>query len=134
MQLYIKCLSTNANRQLVSCHGGDMIWTRDTWHVPKEKKAELCQPGLIHACRLRDFPYWISTHVAIIETQDEAPVIGDNKVGVTSARVLRAPPAVDGLDILVRFSEYVASGALPSTWSTWLQEQYPAGFFDGVEA
>lgn len=135
MKRFVKYLTIDENRNLVSCHGGEMKWRGFDWQYPAEKvdAPALCQKGLLHACRLRDMPQWISTHLVIVETDDESPVIASDKVGLRRARIVNHAPAVDGLDVLVRFADYVASGAQPDTWSKWIVDQYPAGLFDGVE-
>jgi hypothetical protein len=133
MKRFVKYLTIDENRNLVSCHGGTMVWRGFDWQYPKEPAAKtLCSPGLLHACRLRDMPQWISTHLVILETDSE-PIIGSDKVGLARARIINHAPSVDGLDVLVRFAEYVASGADPDTWVDWIVQQYPAGLFEGVE-
>jgi len=135
MKLYVKCLMLNADRRLSSCNGGTLEWEQDTVY-PNARPGSLCAAGYIHACRMKDVPQWIATHNVIIEV--DGPVVeGPDKVGVLNARIVRAAPEVDGLMMLADFAEYVAGlGAAYSVEKVveWLKGQYPAGFFDGVEA
>ena len=135
-KLYVKMLTTDCDRNLVSCHGGTMIWRVGKTAVPAEDvgaDAELCGPGLIHVCRLADMPIWLSTHIAIVEVQDQKPLIGKDKVGVRDATILRCDKTVNGLLLLADFADHALSHP-PEAWSAWIVQQFPAGYFDGVEA
>jgi len=136
-KLYIKCLMLDGNGVLESCNGGSQKWDATPVRLPPEEiKSELCAAGRIHVCRMRDFPAWIATHNVIVEVEGTDVLVGDNKVGVTNARIIRTAPEVDGLMLLARFAEFVSTGPAYTDEKgvQWLKAQYPAGFFDGVEA
>jgi len=136
MKLYVKCLTIDANHRLVSCNGGVQVWGDYKVH-PADGEFALCQAGALHVCRMRDVPAWISTHQVIVQVESDDILTGQNKVGVRDARIIRTAPDVDGLDLLVRFAEFCAEKGADYTdaaATAWIVQQYPAGFFDGVEA
>lgn len=135
-KLYIKCLTLNESRKLVSCHGGDMVWGPDRIDDPNPPSALLCKAGFIHGCRLRDFPAWVSTHNVVVEVEGDV-LEGPDKVGFRDAKIVRIATNVDGLDVLVAFAEFCAEQGENYTdekGSAFLVSLYPTGFFDGVEA
>ena len=136
MKYYVKFLSLNENAGLTSCHGGIQDWEEGVTVRPEVVGDKLCTTGRIHACRLQDMIYWLSSHTAIVQVESDDIVEGDHKVGVIDATIIRVAK-VDGLDLLVRYAEKCAelgAGYTPEALTAWLIAQYPAGFFEGVEA
>ena len=79
MRYYVKFLSLDENGKLASCHGGKQNWEIGVTVRPASLGNKLCVAGRIHACRLRDMIYWISTHIAIVQVESEDILISDNK-------------------------------------------------------
>ncbi len=134
MKYYAKALGINRDGELVSCHGGQATWKIGQTVTPREPDAGLCRAGRIHVLRLRDLPAWLGTQLAIVSVQSDDILEGPDKVGVLDATPVRVH---DSLDIIVRFAEWCAENATSYSdekASAWLVAQYPAGFFDGVEA
>jgi hypothetical protein len=153
MPLYIKSLTLNQDRNLVSCHGGNAVWefsrpTADlpegeprtvyvkasTVEIPALERGRPCAKGALHALRIRDLPFWLGTHYAVVEMSDAR--VHENKVYGYDQQIIRIAD-FDGLDMLVRFAEYCASQGEKyndNDGAQWIAAQFPKDFLEGVEA
>ena len=149
---YAKWLTIDEDSHLCSAHGGRQAWRLDPATMTgkdfvRMEGGKLCQNGTLHACRLRDLPAWISTHLVIVETDTPTDkiIVGDDKIGCKSLRIVRLSLAW-GLDEIVAIANYAAelaaqvakggkldTNALISSRIVELVEAKEPGFFDGVE-
>lgn len=139
---YLKCLDIDENRNLSSCHGGAQVWKLGkTIEISEPNRSQsLCREGIIHLCRLRDLPNWLSTHLVLVEVKGTV-IEGPDKVGaycVTPVKTIE-PVGCDGLELVCRFAEECARLAkgdknndFDSEIVKWLVAQYPVGSFDEV--
>lgn len=155
MPLYIKALGIDANRNLVSCHGGQQIWefrnprtadnaphvqngTPQTVYVDADPVAvepggAPCRAGALHALRVRDLPQWLGLFYAVVEMPD-AKEHGDKVYGY-SQRIVRIAD-FDGLKMLEEFAAWcgeVGAGYSDEAATAFIASRFPAGFLDGVE-
>jgi len=152
---YVKFLFIDQDNHLCSTHGGSQVWRfkpveghpynveADQVVAMDYRPGNMCRAGTLHACRLRDVFSWMTTHAAIVEVEGDVEEAHD-KIGASNMRLVRFAMDVDGLDVLVALAnEAAAIAALPMSerprdvrghlLEFW-KKQYPAGYFDGVEA
>ena len=135
-KLYLKSLTINEHNQLTSCHGGRQDWNvGETVSIPEDQRGQPCGRGALHALRVRDLPFWLGTHYAVVEMPDAKA--HDNKVyGYEQTIVRVADEGFDGLAMLVDFADYCAQQGEnydDAKAAEWIAARFPAGFLDDVE-
>lgn len=155
MPLYIKALGIDANRNLVSCHGGQQVWefrnprladgtphvqtgTPQTVYVDAdpvtvEPGGAPCRAGALHALRVRDLPHWLGLFYAVVE-MPEAYEQADKVYGY-SQRIVRIAD-FDGLKMLEDFAQWCGEQGesySDEAASNFIASRFPEGFLDEVE-
>jgi hypothetical protein len=79
MKLY-KVLSRNEKGQLVSCNGGDQVWTPGEKVYAHDKGPLVACANGIHVCREQDLIHWLNEVICPVVEASKERIVQDDKV------------------------------------------------------